>query len=118
MTKQPAFVRASKPDQLAAADALFAKLQPRFLALPGVRPGTGFGSNLGLRLEGKIFAMAVRGALVVKLPRDRVDALAAAKKGTPFVVGGRAMKEWIAVSLAAKRDWPKLVDEAHRFAQG
>jgi len=84
---------------------------------PGVHEGTGFGSNQGLRLEGKIFAMVVRGALVAKLPRAQVDALVDAAQGTRFVVGGRQMKEWVVVPLARKRTWAKLVEDAYRFAQ-
>ncbi|HEX4355221.1 MAG TPA: hypothetical protein VHZ95_19955, partial [Polyangiales bacterium] len=39
-----------------------------------------FGSN-GLKVNGKLFALSVKGALVLKLPQARVDALIAAKQG-------------------------------------
>ena len=77
------------------------------LARRGVTSGTGFGTNAGLRVSGKIFAMLVRGELVVKLPRDRVDA-----------GKGRPMKEWASVPPSASRRWKALVEEARAFVRG
>ena len=45
--------------------------------------GSGFGRS-ALRYRGKIFAMFVRGALVVKLPGQRVDELITAGHGARF----------------------------------
>src|SRR5262245_41139101 len=58
-----------------------------------------FGSS-GLKVNNKVFAMvSSRGEFVVKLPRQRVDALVASAEGTRFDPGhGRLMKEWLAVS--------------------
>ena len=54
-----------------------------------------------LQVHGKIFAMLGGGAFVVKLPRQRVDALVAAGEGEQFVGGhGRALKEWVTVDAA------------------
>jgi len=76
----------------------------------------GFGSAGQLRVGGKIFAMLVRGRLVVKLPRNRVDALIAAGEGERFDPGrGRLMKEWLTLSPAAETDWLELAQEALAF---
>ena len=45
--------------------------------------GKGFGSD-ALKVRGKIFAMLSQGRLVVKLPRQRVDALVASGDGERF----------------------------------
>jgi hypothetical protein len=56
------------------------------------RVNRGFGTN-GLKVHNRIFAMLVRGKLVVKLPRQRVDALVASGDGVRFDPGlGRLMK--------------------------
>ncbi len=76
----------------------------------------GFGSSGQLRIGGKIFAMLVRGRLVVKLPRQRVDGLIAAGEGEPFDPGrGRLMKEWLSLSPASEVDWLSLAEEALDF---
>ena len=85
----------------------------------GVSAGTGFGRNEGLRVGGKIFAMLVRGELVVKLPRDRVDELVDAGVAVRFDAGkGRPMREWAAVGPSASRRWRGLVEEARTFVSG
>ena len=89
------------------------------LAQHGVSAGTGFGQNEGLRVGGKIFAMLVRGELVVKLPRDRVDDLVEAGVATRFDAGkGRPMREWASVGPDASRRWRRLVEEARAFVGG
>jgi TfoX/Sxy family transcriptional regulator of competence genes len=88
------------------------------LELPGVTAGTGFGQNEGLRVDDRIFAMLVRGELVVKLPKDRVDGLVAEGTARRFDAGkGRPMKEWAVVSPSAARRWPALVEEARTFVR-
>ena len=93
----------------------FDALANEFLSEPGVDEGTGFGSNPGLRVGGKIFAMEVDGRLVVKLPAERVTALAEAG-AEPFVVGKRTMREW--VSVEPGDDWNALAREAYEFVGG
>jgi len=89
------------------------------LARRGVSSGTGFGRNEGLRVGGKIFAMLVRGELVVKLPRERVDELVDDGVAVRFDAGkGRPMKEWASVGHGASRRWRGLVEEARTFVGG
>lgn len=57
-----------------------------------------FGSP-GLKTRGKTFAMIVKGELVVKLPRQRVDQLVDTGDGKRFDPGhGRLMKEWVSLT--------------------
>jgi hypothetical protein len=81
--------------------------------------GRGFGST-GLKVNGKLFAMVSSRTqkFVVKLPRERVDALVSAGQGEPFDPGrGRLMKEWVAID-GADLDWVELAREARRFVGG
>ncbi len=91
-----------------------------FLRRPGVtQHGRGFGSS-ALRVQGKMFAtLSPAGAFVVKLPRRRVEALAAASQGMPFEPSpGRVMKQWLELSAASGQDWASLAEEALAFAGG
>jgi hypothetical protein len=94
----------------------FERLATRFLTDPIVSEGTGFGSNPGLRVGGKIFAMLIKGELVLKLPKERVDQLVASGTGSRFDPGhGRLMKEWVTVPARRGRLWDRLADEALQF---
>ena len=48
------------------------------------RPGRKFGKNALKTKRGKLFAPSPQGTLVVKLPKEQVDALVAAGVGKPF----------------------------------
>jgi hypothetical protein len=98
----------------------FAVLVEEFVGRPGVSvPGEstqrGFGSN-ALKVNGSIFAMLSGGRLVVKLPRERVDALIGSSTGGPFDAGkGRPMKEWLTVVVDDDETWLALAREALDF---
>jgi len=99
----------------------YATLVQAFIGNPDVTPpdetpsGNQFGSS-ALRINKKIFAMLVRGQLVVKLPKRRVHALIGAGEGEPFDAGrGRPMKEWLAVAPAHEEKWLPLATEAMEF---
>ena len=101
----------------------FATIVEELLSYPDVTPpldGTsakkGFGSS-GLKVHDKIFAMLVRGRLVVKLPKARVDVLITSGDGERFDPrhDGRPMKEWFVLEPASKEEWLPLAKEAMEF---
>ena len=98
----------------------FEDLVGELIAVPGVTPprgGSGFGRS-ALRWQGRIFAMLVRGALVVKLPKARVDDLVAASEGTRFDANkGTPMREWLSLDPDSGLAWLPLAREALDFAR-
>jgi len=88
--------------------------------IEGVDPptgGRGFGRT-ALRFHNKIFAMFVRGRLVLKLPAGRVDALVDGGDGVRFDANkGTPMKEWFSLDPGSGRDWAPLAREALEFAR-
>ncbi len=77
----------------------------------------GFGAD-ALKVDNKIFAMLASGEqFIVKLPRQRVDALVAACEGKRFDPrhDGRLMKEWFVVGSGFERRWLPLAREALDF---
>lgn len=81
----------------------FATLVESVAGEPDVRPpdsagGRRFGSE-ALRVGGSIVAMLVQGRVVLKLPRERVEALIATGDGSPFENGrGQPMREWVVLT--------------------
>ena len=104
----------------AGPEQRFAALIDELLGIPGVTPprgGSGFGRS-ALRVENKIFAMLVRGHLVLKLPRQRVDALISAGQGIRFDASkGTPMREWLRLDPESALPWPPLALEALEFAR-
>jgi hypothetical protein len=104
---------------MSSAEAAFASIAEELLREAGVSDGTGFGSNPGLRSGSKIFAMLVRGELVVKLPAARCAELVTSGSARPFDRGqGRPLKEWICVREDALSTWPALARAALVFVAG
>ncbi|HEX6471318.1 MAG TPA: hypothetical protein VF069_19610 [Streptosporangiaceae bacterium] len=98
----------------------FADLVDDFVGMAGVTPprgGGGFGRT-ALRYDNKIFAMFVRGRLVLKLPADRVAELVAAGEGIHFDANkGTPMREWLSLDPDSALPWPPLAREALAFAR-
>lgn len=87
---------------------------------PGVTPPdrkSGFGRS-AIRYHRKIFAMFVRGRLVLKLPEQRVSGLVAGGHGVPFDANkGVAYREWFSLDPGDDHDWLNLATEALEFAR-
>jgi hypothetical protein len=96
-------------------------LVDEFMGVDGVTPpsgGSGFGRG-ALRYRRKIFAMFVRGQLVVKLPAPRVDELVTGGQGERFDANkGTPMREWFSLDSGSALPWLPLAREALNFARG
>ena len=105
-----------------SSEARYADLVRNLAGKSGVThitEGKGFGSSGQLKVRGRIFAMLVRGELVLKLPRDRVDALIVAGEGAHFDAGkGKPMREWFVLSSTSTKRWLPLAEEALDFVTG
>ncbi len=79
--------------------------------------GKMFGST-ALKVNGKVFAMVVKGKFVAKLPTTRIAVLMREAGAESFDPGhGKLMKEWVA--LGSHRDlWTSLAREARQFVLG
>jgi hypothetical protein len=98
----------------------FEELVGELIKIDDVSPPAGgrrFGAH-ALRRRGRIFAMLVRGCLVVKLPKARVDELVAAGAGVRFDANkGTPMKEWLTLDAGSGLSWSDLAGEALAFSE-
>jgi len=109
--------RAKKTDLSPAIDPRFAPVIEAFARHREVSSGKMMAS-VGLRVNGKIFAMIVRGKFVAKLPKPRVDEIVESGAGERFDPrgDGRLMKEWVVVEDGGA-PWVDLAREAYRFVR-
>ena len=97
------------------SDEMFESIAMKLLGDEAISRKKMFGST-GLSINGKVFAMQVKGKLVVKLPRARVETIILSGRGEPFDPGhGRLMKEWVAVEPRSGDEWLNLAEEARDF---
>lgn len=74
-----------------------------------------FGSE-ALKTNGRVFAMVVKGSLVVKLPAARVARLLERGTAAPFDPGhGRVMREWVSLRPRSRAVLRSYVEEARAF---
>jgi hypothetical protein len=104
-----------------AVDAWYAELVSRYVARPDVTFEPAFHNEV-LKVHRRIFAMVVRGRLVVKLAADAAAALVGAGAAEPFETRpGRPMKQWVALEQRGRRwrqEWDELVTTAYRYVGG
>jgi hypothetical protein len=98
-------------------EELFWDLVEPMYADPAVRRSTMMGLPC-VRLDGRFFASLDRrsGALLVKLPVERVAQLIGAGHGEAFAPAGRVFREWVAVPRPDRRRWRSLLTEARDHA--
>ena len=115
----PKFQKRGRKDvPVSPPDELFEPIVDAFRGRTGVTTGRMFGSTV-LKANGKVFAMLVKGKLVVKLNRERVDAMVAAGAGEYFDPGhGRPSKEWVAIGQESQPEWQRIAGEALTVASG
>ena len=104
---------------VSARETLFWDLAGQLLAEAGVTRSTTMGYPC-LRSNGAFFACVepATGHLIVKLPAQRVAALAATGQALPFAPNGRTFREWAAFPVADPAEWRALLAEARSFASG
>jgi hypothetical protein len=102
---------------MTAPEEAFDAVAEALLAEPGTREGTGFGTNPGITVEGKIAAMLVGGRLVVKLPAQRCREVIDGGDAAFLQMGRRTMREWVAVGAGRAPDWVALAREALVFVR-
>jgi hypothetical protein len=108
------------PEERQSPEDRYEDVVDALIGTDGVTPprgGSGFGRST-LRLNGKIFAMLVRGRLVVKIPASRVGELVADGEGARFDANkGAPMKEWFSLDPGSGLEWLPLAREALDYAQ-
>jgi len=100
------------------ARALYDALTEDLLYDPAIGRATMMGYPC-VRLAGTFVASYddKAGALVVKLPRDRVLALIENGSGEPFAPAGKVFREWVSIAAVDDPLWHTLLAEAVDFAR-
>ena len=102
----------------AKGERLFADLVEPLYADPAVTPSTMMGLPC-VRYDGRFFASLDRrsGALLVKLPADRVRHLVERGEGEHFTPAGRTFREWVSLPNPDPRRWRRHLAEAIEFVR-
>lgn len=102
---------------MSEAQTLFQTVVDDHSTDPAVRQAKMFGAHC-LQVNDKNFAMLYKGQLVVKLPRERVEALVATGEGKLFDPGhGRVMGGWAMIDPVSEEQWRQLAQEAKAYVR-
>jgi hypothetical protein len=116
----PAAKSSSPSEQSGGDDAreLYEELTDDLLYDPAIGRATMMGYPC-VRLAGKFLASYddKAGALVVKLPRERVTELVKDGRGEPFAPAGKVFREWVSIPGVDRMLWQALLAEAVDFAR-
>ena len=108
----------SRRRQGSKCDELFAGLVTVYMEKPRVTLEQAFHNEV-LKVDNKVFAMVVRGQLVVKVPAQQCADMIVARRAVAFEPSpGRRMREWIAVDPVdpgSANDWGQLAEDAYRY---
>jgi TfoX/Sxy family transcriptional regulator of competence genes len=95
----------------------YAEIGSHYGGKSGVETGKMFGAE-GLKISGKVFAMEVKGKLVVKLPAACANQCVETGQARLFDPGhGRLMKEWLEVDADSKLNWLALAEESFAYVK-
>src|SRR5262245_35324091 len=113
MAGRPFPPRSEMTTPMTGNEELFQDLIEPMYADPAVQPSTMMGLPC-VRVDGRFFASLDHrtGALLVKLPRERVTTLIDDGTGVPFAPAGRVFREWLAVPEPRRPLWQRLLTEA------
>lgn len=101
----------------ADGQAVWEALVERMLGEDGrIEVKRAFGA-MALRFDDKIFAMDVKGELVVKLDEARIEDLLDGEHVRPFSPSGRPMRAWAMVGAQRASEWDALADAALAYAR-
>jgi hypothetical protein len=110
----------TSPSEESGGDAsdLYEELTDDLLYDPAIGRATMMGYPC-VRLAGRFLASydEQAGALVVKLPRERVIELVESGAGDPFAPAGKVFREWVLISKVDRKMWRGLLAEAVDFAR-
>ena len=112
--------RTGRPPRSGGDDAreLYDELTDDLLYDPGIGRSTMMGYPC-VRLAGRFLASydTRAGAIVVKLPHERVTGLVESGTGEPFAPAGKVFREWVSIRAVDRELWRALLAEAADFAR-